>query len=387
MTLPTPVNKLLGMLYAAPMQPELWNLFLAELSAAIGVTKAALISHNIAAEDHPILAYFGESVRESASVYENYYYQFDEWSLRFPRNWCSGKIIRGDEFWPRDALLRSVFYNEFLRAFDTCEVAGVSVAATQTVFESLSVYRGPSEQEFSGEQLTPLEILAPHLRTAMYTRRKLLALESRIDDLENTLDRLTSALVMFDATGKAVFVNTTARQILDRSDGLSLKNGRLTAQSTTENTRLREIEVRAILTSNGKTAANAGAMLVSRNTGRPLQLMASPLGSVTGTTPGKAVAVIFITDPDQRSAAPDEVLRILFGLTRAESRLAISLLDGNSLSEAADLNRVGRETVRSQIKSIFQKTGTTRQGELIRLLAGIPCANKLRSIADPLNSP
>lgn len=381
MALPTPVNKLLGTLYATPMQPELWNAFLAELSAVTGVTKAALISHNIATEDHPILACFGESVRESASVYEDYYYQFDEWSLRFPRNWCSGKIIRGDEFWPRDALLRSVFYNEFLRAFDTCEVAGVTVAATQAVFESLSVYRGPSEHEFSDVQIAPLEIIAPHLKTALYTRRKLLALESRVNDLETTLDQLTSALVMIDATGKTVFVNTGARLILDRSDGICLKNGRLTAQSISENARLREIEVKAILTCNGKTATSPGAMLVSRNAGRPLQLVASPLRTVIGTMPCKAVAVIFISDPDQRPAAPVEVLRILFGLTRAESRLAISLLDGNSLSESADLINVGQETVRSQVKSIFQKTGTRRQGELVRLLAGVSIPN------DPLAEP
>jgi DNA-binding CsgD family transcriptional regulator/PAS domain-containing protein len=372
MALSTPVNKLLGTLYAAPMQPELWNAFLAELSAVTGVTKAALISHNIATEDHPILAYFGESVRESASVYEDHYCQFDEWTSRFPKNGYSGRIIRGDDYWPRQSMLRSVFYNEFLRRFDTCEVAGITVVATPTVFEALSVYRGPSEHEFSDGQVAPLEIIAPHLRTALYTRRKLLSLESRVNDLETTLDQLTSALVMIDATGKTVFVNTSARQILDRNDGLCLKNGRLTAPSITENARLREIEVKAILTCNGKTAANPGAMLVSRNAGRPLQLVASPLRSVTGTMPGKAVAVIFITDPDLRPTAPDEVLRILFGLTRAESRLAMSLLDGNSLAEAANANRVGQETVRSQIKSIFQKTGTRRQGELVHLLAGVP---------------
>jgi len=111
-------------------------------------------------------------------------------------------------------MLKSVFYNEFLRTFDTCEVAGLPVVITPTVFETLSIYRGPSEQEFSSEQLTPLEIIAPHLKTALYTRRKMLALESRVNDLETALDQLTSALVMIDAAGKAAFVNTSARQTL-----------------------------------------------------------------------------------------------------------------------------------------------------------------------------
>lgn len=376
MTLASPVNKLLGTLYAAPMQPELWSTFLAELSAAIGVTKAALISHNIAAEDHPILAYFGESVRESASVYEDHYCQFDDWTLRFPKNAYSGRIIRGDDYWPRQSMLSSVFYNEFLRQFDTCEFAGITAVATPTVFEVLSIYRGPSEREFSDEMLSALEVIAPHLKTALYTRRKLLALESRVNDLETALDRLTSALVMIDATGKTVFVNTSARQILDRSDGICLKNGKLTAQSISENTRLREIEVKAILTCNGKTVANPGAMQVSRASKKPLQLIVAPCRSDDFVMPGRAVAIVFMNDPDEKPAPPVEVLRALFNLTPAESRLAISLLDGNSLSESADLNKVGQETVRSQIKSIFQKTGTGRQGELIRLLSGITGPNK-----------
>ena len=144
-----------------------------------------------------------------------------------------------------------------------------------------------------------------------------------------------------------------------------------------ENARLREILIKAVLAATGKSAANPGAMLVSRRSGSPLHLIAAPLRLMSGPTPERAVVIVFITDPDRRSTAPAEVLRILFGLTPAEGRLAVSLLNGNSLIEAAQLNKVGRETVRSQIKSTFQKTGTQRQGELIRLLASFSMPKSL----------
>jgi DNA-binding CsgD family transcriptional regulator len=82
--------------------------------------------------------------------------------------------------------------------------------------------------------------------------------------------------------------------------------------------------------------------------------------------------MVFITDPDQKAPAHADTLRALFHLTYAETKLAIVLLGGKSLSEAASLNRVGRETVRSQLKSIFIKTGTHRQSELIGLLLKLP---------------
>lgn len=114
-------------------------------------------------------------------------------------------------------------------------------------------------------------------------------------------------------------------------------------------------------------------MLISRRTKRRLQIVAAPYPpETTLPVPGKATAVVFITDPDQKPAVQPETLRMLYGLTRAETKLAMVLLDGKSLLEAAELNDVGRETVRSQLKSIFGKTGTQRQSELIGLLARLP---------------
>jgi DNA-binding CsgD family transcriptional regulator/PAS domain-containing protein len=353
------------------MEPVLWSTFLAELSLVAGVTKAAIIAHNIADKDHRMLATFGEMTKESIPYYENCYYKFDEWTLRSSNIGKTENIVRGEEIWPETSLLKSTFYHEFLRKFDTCQMACLASIRADSKFEVLSVYRGPSEAEFGESQLGTLQVLASHLQTAFYTRRKLLELESRVGDLESALDQMSTALALIDDTGRVVFANEYARQILSHRDGLFLHKRRLAAQNITENTRLREIVTKAILACQGKSITSPGAMLITRHTGRSLHLIASPLRSVTHPIPVNAIAALFITDPDRKPSSPVEVLRILFGLTPAEGRLTMSLLDGFSLSEAADLTKVGKETVRSQIKSIFQKTATRRQGELIRLLAGI----------------
>jgi DNA-binding CsgD family transcriptional regulator len=62
----------------------------------------------------------------------------------------------------------------------------------------------------------------------------------------------------------------------------------------------------------------------------------------------------------------------LFGFTRAECRLAELLTSGYSLKDAAEQRGVTYETVRSQVKSIFSKTGAQRQSELMGLLAAMP---------------
>jgi DNA-binding CsgD family transcriptional regulator len=115
--------------------------------------------------------------------------------------------------------------------------------------------------------------------------------------------------------------------------------------------------------------------LISRARKRSLQVVAVPCRSETLTLPKKVAALVFISDPDQKTPATAETLRTLFRLTGAEVKLAAALLEGKSLTEAANLNQVGRETVRSQLKSILHKTGTRRQSALIGLLVKLPGAN------------
>ena len=361
-------NHLLSTLYAAPIQPELWNVFLRELSNQSGVSRAALISHLVVENDHRMLATLGDSMVESVPSYETHYYQFDEWTMRFPRTGVSERIVQGQEIWAEEAMRKSVFYNEFLTKYDVCETACIAAIGSTKVFEVLSIYRGPSEAPFDREQLGLLQMLVPHLQTALATRRKLLALQCRIADLENAFDQLKTALVLVNLNGRPVLVNRAARSICDKRDGLLLLPSGITAQRASENIQLRAAILLAIQAGTGKGSAHCGGVLISRSEGHPLQILAAPLTSWETNVPRDAVAVIFISDPDQKSSSPPAILRQLYGLTQAETRLALTLLEGKSLGEAAELRHVAQETVRTQVKSIFQKTGTKRQGELVRLL-------------------
>lgn len=66
----------------------------------------------------------------------------------------------------------------------------------------------------------------------------------------------------------------------------------------------------------------------------------------------------------------EDDLKSTYGLTVGESRLALRLLAGASLREAAQGLGITYETARTKLKFIFRKTGTHRQAELVLLLAG-----------------
>ena len=79
-------------------------------------------------------------------------------------------------------------------------------------------------------------------------------------------------------------------------------------------------------------------------------------------------AALFISDPESVILTNKDRLLQLYGLTRAESRLAAKIAEGRSLDEAAAVLNITTQTARSYLKCILRKTGTKRQVELVRLL-------------------
>jgi len=63
-----------------------------------------------------------------------------------------------------------------------------------------------------------------------------------------------------------------------------------------------------------------------------------------------------------------EILRALYGLTPAESRLAVALARGKELKEACDECSITYTAGRAHLRSIFTKAGVRRQAELVSLL-------------------
>lgn len=375
MTLDAQFGRLLGTLYAAPAAPGLWHDFLEDVSSLTRAEKIGLLSHDLGGDRHNVVGRAGEGGKEAEELYQAHYGRYDGWFL-YGQHLKQGRAYVGEEIWPSSEMLQSLYYNEFLNRFDMRHMATVTTLINATTMEHLTLCRGTKQGEFSREVLRTIEAIVPHLQMALATRRRLLDLESRVSGLENAFDRLDSALVLLDAEGQVVLVNRAASVILSKTEGLSLGKSKLMATGTAVSARLKALIAEAIATATGKGLHGGGALQIPRTGTRPLQLLISPIRIEEGALPGSAVAVVFFNDPDCIPAVPADVLRELFGLTFAEARLAQDLVAGKSLLEAAEQCRIKHETARTQVKSMFQKTGARRQSELLLLLT---CACRLFS--------
>lgn len=180
------------------------------------------------------------------------------------------------------------------------------------------------------------------------------------------------ALLFVDRRGLVRHANDAALSAIDRGDLLLLSNGRLRTANRADQARLDGL-LRSAL--HAVEHGGAGGGMTVRWSGRrasparPLLLTVKPMPH--GAPPMHLfgpMALVRIIDPCEK-ARPDRRWASLFGLTPAETRLAMALLDEeNSLRHAADSLTIAYATARVQLASIFAKTGVRTQGQLIRLL-------------------
>ena len=159
-------------------------------------------------------------------------------------------------------------------------------------------------------------------------------------------------------------------------DGLMVERGELRASQAADTTQLRSFIAAAIATSNGGGIRPGGILALGRPSGRrPLVVLVCPIRRQRQLFPDdpSATAVVFVTDPNRCDVPDEEQLGAQLGLTRAEAKLTRLLAQGFSLQEAGTRLGLRRETVRSRAKTIFEKTNTQRQQDLVRLvLTGTP---------------
>ncbi len=108
--------------------------------------------------------------------------------------------------------------------------------------------------------------------------------------------------------------------------------------------------------------------MVEREDQRPLALHSLPLSN--GTEPGPHTMVVLI-DLEQTPQPNPATLQKMFGLSPAEAKLAVLIAKGETLTCVAQACKVSMATARTQLASVFQKTRTHRQAELVALLARV----------------
>ena len=360
------LTNLMGSVYDAAAEPTLWAPFLEQLAKATRADSAALVMHNLDHEEHTIAASW-KTEAEADRLYQQHYGSVDVWIMK-AQSKPAGYVCTSDSLCPFEELATTEFYNDFLSRHGIAHGMFGLVEHNEIRAASVSLYRGLLSGEFSASELETLHLLVPHIQRAFKLHFRYSELKRRSEGVEAALNMLATGVIFLGANGEVLLMNRRAHELLGTRNGLFSARGRLSAAVGSESARLQVLIHAAMQIERGIGLSSGGTILISRENGRPLSVTVAPLREINTSVPQRAAAVLFISDPDRNPEVPADMLQRCYGLTPAEGRLAMLLLEGHSLKEAGDCCDVTYNTAKSQLKIIFSKTHVQRQGELIRLL-------------------
>lgn len=361
---------LIDKLYAAALQPERCQDFVEALSEALG-GPAIFLAHQLPGLPVPLrscrvhLRPIPDSVL--MEVYQKGLPFFDgsDASLR------SGFVPMSDVM-DVDELASSDFAAEWMVSQGlnprggfghTFGVEGGDGVAALVIFERNGC------RALGSDDLALCNLLAPHLANSYLLQRRIGDEQHERLALGEVVNRLPIGIVLLDREQHPVFTNRTADRIIALDDGFSLGPEGLHAANAHDDASLQKV-FDDIIWGRRSTKHGEVVLAVSRPSGkRAFPVIVGKLHEVVNgtSTEDAAISVIFGV-PEAGQGISPEALQSAYELTPAESELVGLLAEGLSLREAASRRGVSLNTVRTQIKHVFAKTETNRQGALIRLV-------------------
>ena len=359
-------------LLAAPGSPEGWQRFLEQLCGALHGSAAKFIAHRFEPNGR-VTADVAVTVNtdpKAIDEYQQYWCTHDPWRNAMSPNVEPGAVLVGDALLTRHQMIRTPFYNDFGRRFDTTQVlAGILEMSPQRI-SNISLNRSDAARRFDADDAALLGALMPHLRRALDVHRRLCGAELMSAHAAAVFERIPYGLILISDTGRVLLTNRAADNILGGADGICVDRDQLSAATPAITARLRALLDASVRMTRGKALDRGTTMSLPRRSGRrPLSILVAPLPVQRVVLGGHgAAAAVFVTDPDRMTAPDAHTLGSLFGLTAAESELVRCLVAGLTVEQAAAHLRLREQTLRTRLKTVFQKTNTTRQAELVRLV-------------------
>ena len=371
-------SMLVERIYEAGLDPSRWKAFVEEF--ALTFDRAYVVLHGLDLMTGTTLGLVGATYEpESMKTYGEYYATKNLWAVQ-PAYGKVGPALTSEALLPREVLTRSEFYNEWLKPQDDIGTGG-GVTLFREGERMLRLSANIRIRDAAATQLrliAVLDRLAPHMRQAIQLTRRLWGATSP-EEFHLAFGRLTAATLLVDRAGRVTHLNPSAEAMARAADLL-----RIRPDGTLEMSDIRAAHRfgRALTDIAEHNYANLSTpfAVVGQRTGERAEALVAPYRArsepvsndfIAFALNDLPVALVTISEASVRLSG-SAALAERFKLTPSEAALALGLSTGRSLREMADERQVSIHTVRNQLKSIFGKTGVSRQSTLVALLADDP---------------
>ena len=284
-----------------------------------------------------------------------------------------GRWVGCDAHFDDAYVANSAFFQRFLLPSGGRYSYGAKLAEDDTKSIVMLLRRTPERGHLAREERQQLQRIGLHLENAIAMRNTF----NRGDALEYDimlLERARQPLLVLDANRRIAWRNTAGAALLQRGDLVFDRDGFAVCRDDASDAdfvlALRALVLAQAVDNPANESWERQGLWLKRE--RKASVLASLVAlrsqGVTRAFGNVPLALLLVYETGSERELDPELLIGTFDFTPAEARVASRLASGLSVREIAADAGVSSSTVRSQLHMLFQKTGTKRQGELVRLL-------------------
>jgi DNA-binding CsgD family transcriptional regulator len=367
----------IGEIYDAAIDASRWRSVLAKAAKFIGGSSAALFSkdaasgagniyHEFGTDPHYRQLYFDKYIKLDPATTGHFFAEVEQ-------------PISVTDLMPYDEFLESRFYREWVQPQGVVDFLAAVLDKSVTSVAMFGVFRHESDGLVDEEARQRISLIIPHIRRAVLVSRAIDRKTTEAATFADTLDGLSAGMCLIDADGRVVHTNLAGRTILGMNDFLSESGGCITA---------RDRDVERMLQDLLSAARDSDLAIGTEGIDLPLRAQDGtryvahvlPLTSGVRRRAGiaySAVAALFIRKSTIEVPSTPEVIARAYHLTPTELRVLLAIVEVGRVPEVAVALGVAESTVKTHLGHLFEKTGVTRQADLVKIVAGFstPFAN------------
>jgi DNA-binding CsgD family transcriptional regulator len=276
-----------------------------------------------------------------------------------------GQITAIPDLVDYSAFKKGAFYNEWLLPQGQVDAANIVLDNSNCEHPVLLTVLSGKRMVDKGLK-NDLGLVVPHLRRALKMGVLLESGRSEAEKLSSMLDALTAAVIFIYEQLRVVHANATGAELLARRDVLVETGGVVELPGAGSQGMLHSLMRNRDGGFSGRsvsfTAAGGERYLINvfRFDGMNHQ--------VRSIHP-KVAAAVFVEKLGVNIQAASRSVARDFGLTLAETRVFMGIVDIGGVPETAKFLGIAESTVKTHLQRIFDKAGLKRQADVIKLAA------------------
>ncbi len=363
------LSQLIGDIYDAALDPALWGRALEGVCGFVGGSQANIFWQDVIGKAAKKFFEWGNDPHFTRLYMETY----AKINPLFPAayGFPVGQVFQQSDVLSFAEMHETRLYKEWMQPQGFVDFIGCHLDKSSGSCIPVTVIRHERDGLVDEHAISRMDLIVPHIRRAALIGNVIDLRACEAATLADTLDGLAAGILLVDGAGRIMYVNTSGQAMLDDGAILLSRGGRLTARDEDSDQALKEVFA---ATDGGDAAVGSKGVVVSMVAPGGQRYVAHVLPLTAGArrragTTYDSVAAVFVHEAALEAPSVPNALAKAYKLTAMELRVLLGIVQIGGGPTVAEELGISETTVRSHLRHVYQKTGTNRQADLVKLVA------------------